>query len=65
MYSTDTKSRLNITIDSGIDEQLRVLSARHRGSTLSSIVEDALRHCLENRHFLERLKAKHEKEPQY
>jgi hypothetical protein len=64
MQATD-KAKTTAYIDSALDEKLRILSARHRGSTLSSIVEDCLRHCLDNRAFLDKLKAKHEKEPQY
>jgi hypothetical protein len=62
---TNDRVKTQVTLDSDIDQKLRVISARHRGSTLSSIVEDCLRHCLDNRAFLDKLKAKHEKEPQF
>jgi hypothetical protein len=64
MQATD-KSKITVYVDSALDEKLRVISARHRGSTLSNITEDCLRYCLDNRAFLDKLKAKHEKEPQF
>ena len=59
MQTTD-KARLTVMIDSSIDEKLRIFSVRHRINNLSEITEAALLHCLDNRHFIEKLTKKEE-----
>jgi hypothetical protein len=58
MQTTD-KARLTAMIDPKLDEKVRVFGARNR-KNLSEIVEAALLHCLDNRHFIEKLTKKEE-----
>lgn len=58
MQTTD-KARLTAMIDPTVDEKLRLFGVRHR-KNLSEIVEAALLHCLDNRHFIEKLTPKKE-----
>jgi hypothetical protein len=57
MQTTD-KARLTVMIDPSIDEKLRIFSVRHRINNLSEITEAALLHCLDNRHFIDKLTKK-------
>lgn len=59
MAFTSDKLKLTISIDPTVDEKLRLFGVRHRKS-LSEIVEAALLHCLDNRHFIEKLTPKKE-----
>ena len=58
MQTTD-KARLTAMIDPTVDEKIRLFGVRHR-KNLSEIVEAALLHCLDNRHFIEKLTPKKE-----
>jgi hypothetical protein len=58
MQTTD-KSRLTAMLDPAVDEKVRIFGVRHR-KNLSEIVEAALLHCLDNRHFIEKLTKKEE-----
>lgn len=57
-YTTD-KLKLTISIEANLDEKLRIFGVKHR-KQLSEIVEAALLHCLDNRHFIEKLTKKEE-----
>ena len=59
MAFTSDKLKLTISIDPTVDEKLRLFGVRHR-KNLSEIVEAALLHCLDNRHFIEKLTPKKE-----
>jgi len=61
MY-TDNKSRLNIVVGAEVDEKLRLFCVKHR-KQLSEVTEAALLHCLDNRHFIEKLTKKEEAIP--
>ena len=58
MQTTD-KARLTAMIDPSVDEKVRIFGVKHR-KNLSEIVEAALLHCLDNRHFIEKLTKKEE-----
>ena len=58
MLATD-KSRVTVHLNPTVDEKLRLFGVRHR-KNLSEIVEAALLHCLDNRHFIEKLTPKKE-----
>lgn len=58
MQTTD-KVRTGLYLSPKVDEALRIFAVRHRKSN-SDIVEAALLHCLENRHFIEKLTNKKE-----
>jgi hypothetical protein len=58
MLATD-KSRLTVHLDPTVDEKVRIFGVKHR-KNLSEIVEAALLHCLDNRHFIEKLTKKEE-----
>jgi hypothetical protein len=59
MAFTTDKVKLTLSLDSDTDTALRVLSAKHRGSNLSSIVEDMFEHCKGNKAFLSKIEAKY------
>jgi len=61
MQTTD-KARLTAMISPELDKKLR-LFAVHQDKNLSEIVEAALLHCLDNRHFIEKLTKKEEAIP--
>jgi|NOAtaT_6_FD_contig_123_591_length_453_multi_10_in_0_out_0_1 hypothetical protein len=58
MLATD-KSRLTVHLDPNVDEKVRIFGVKHR-KNLSEIVEASLLHCLDNRHFIEKLTKKEE-----
>ncbi|TYQ29975.1 hypothetical protein [Pseudanabaena sp. UWO310] len=58
MQTTD-KVRTGIYLSPKVDEALRFFAVRHRKSN-SDIVEAALLHCLENRHFIDKFTKKKE-----
>jgi hypothetical protein len=58
MQTTD-KARLTALIGPNVDEKVRMFGVKHR-KNLSEIVEAALLHCLDNRHFIEKLTKKEE-----
>lgn len=58
MLATD-KSRLTVHLDSSVDEKVRIFAVKHR-KNISEIVEAMLLHCLDNRHFIEKLTKKEE-----
>jgi hypothetical protein len=58
MQTTD-KARLTAMIDPSVDEKVRMFGVKHR-KNLSEIVEASLLHCLDNRHFIEKLTKKEE-----
>lgn len=59
-----SKTKTQITLDETLAKELRVLAAEHNLDN-STIAATAFRHCFGNRHFLDKLKAKSEKEPQF
>lgn len=61
MQTTD-KVRTGLYLSPKVDEDLRVLAARHRRSN-SDIAEAMIRHCLKNPSFLAKLTEK--KDPEY
>lgn len=58
MQTTD-KARLTVMLDPNVDEKVRIFGVKHR-KNLSEITEAALLHCLDNRHFIEKLTTKKE-----
>lgn len=58
MQTTD-KVRTGLYLSQNVDEALRIFAVRHRKSN-SEIVEAALLHCLDNRHFAKTLTKKEE-----
>lgn len=56
---TESKARLNPTISTDTDEKLRMFCVKHR-KNISEVIEAALLHCLDNRHFIEKLTTKKE-----
>ena len=58
MLATD-KAKTMVYLSPNTDSQLRIFAARHRKG-LSEVVEAALLHCLDNRHFIEKLTPKKE-----
>ena len=61
---TTEKVKLGLYIDESLDRDLRVLAANHR-KNISDVASEIIRHCLSNRHFLDKLKDKYTKEPEY
>lgn len=59
MQTTD-KERLGVYLSPSVDKKLRIFSVNHQIKNLSEIVEAALLHCLDNRHFIEKLTKKEE-----
>jgi len=55
----EAKARLNPVVSSETDEKLRIFCAKHR-KNMSEVIEAALLHCLDNRHFIEKLTKKEE-----
>lgn len=66
MIATD-KEKVTVYLDPAVNTDLRVLTAKHRGSTLSSITQDMIEHCKGNHQFLDEIKAKYssKKEEEY
>lgn len=62
MAFTSDKLKLTISIDPNVDEKLRIFCVKHR-KQLSEVTEAALLHCLDNRHFIEKLTKKEEAIP--
>jgi hypothetical protein len=59
MLATE-KAKVTVYIDLVVEDKLRIFSAKHRINNLSLITEAALLHCLDNRHFIEKLTKKEE-----
>jgi hypothetical protein len=60
MLATD-KERLTVYVAPKTDERLRLLALKHRKTlNVSTIVEAMIIHCLDNRHFIEKLTTKKE-----
>ncbi|MCY7331274.1 MAG: hypothetical protein LH649_01150 [Pseudanabaena sp. CAN_BIN31] len=57
MIATD-KIRLTTHISPEVDEKLRIFSIKHRINNLSAITEAALLHCLDNKHFINKISPK-------
>jgi hypothetical protein len=51
---------LQCRIDEKLDSELRVFAATHRIKRPAVIIEAALKHCLNNSHFIEKLAKKEE-----
>jgi hypothetical protein len=54
------KAKVTIYIDSSVEKKLRIFSVSHDINNLSLITEAALLHCLDNRHFINKLTKKEE-----
>ena len=59
---TDSKARLNISVSAETDEKLRIFCVKHR-KNMSEVTEAALLHCLDNKHFINKLTKKEEEIP--
>jgi hypothetical protein len=59
MLATE-KAKVTVYIESSVEDKLRNFSVKHRINNLSAITEAALLHCLDNRHFIEKLTKKEE-----
>ena len=63
MLATD-KARIMVYLAPKTDEKLRALAFKHRKSTnISALTEAMILHCLDNRHFIEKLTKKEEEIP--
>jgi len=58
MLATD-KARLTVHISPDVDEKLRIFCVKHR-KKMSEVNEAALLHCLDNKHFINKLTKKEE-----
>lgn len=63
MQTTD-KARLTALINPTVDKKLRIFCAEH-GKSLSETAEAMILHCINNRHFIEKLTKKEEAMPDY
>ncbi len=63
MLATD-KARLTAHISPETDEKVRIFCVKHRRN-LSEIVEAALLHCLDNKHFINKISPKKEEAINY
>jgi hypothetical protein len=59
MLATD-KAKITFYLDPSVEKKLRVFSVEHDINNLSLIVEATLKHCLTDRHFIEKLTKKEE-----
>jgi hypothetical protein len=59
LMQTSDKVRTGLYLSPKVDESLRMFAVRHRISN-SDVVEAALLHCLDNRHFIDKLTKKEE-----
>ena len=57
---TTTTVPLQCRIDEKIDDELRVFAASHRIKRPAIVIEAALRHCLNDQHFIKKLTKKEE-----
>lgn len=53
------KAKVTVYLEFETHRDLRVMSAKHLGSTLSSITEDMIEHCSSNKAFLAKISAKY------
>ncbi len=61
MTFTSSKAKLTISLEESTDEKLRALAFKHRKTTtISSLSEAMILHCLGSRHFIEKLTKKEE-----
>ena len=61
MLATD-KAKTTFYLEPSVDKKLRVFCAEH-GKSLSETAEAMILHCIDNRHFIEKLTKKEEAIP--